>query len=257
MSNIYRLTDERSKSGKVIQVKPVHQKETTSHDNDSTEIKQQQIEELRIKAKQELDRAKEEANQLLSEAKLNIEEKYKKLEEQSHQMMNEAKDNGYQEGYSEGFKKGELEAERIYEELIKNAQELVQQTKNDYHEKLKEAENDIIKLTISSVEKILLQKMTEDQSTYFNIIKDSLEEVIHQPEVTLNVHPGQYKFLQENIEELEELFPNKGVLTIFPNKDLSENSCLIESPFGMIDSSIDTQLHQLKIHLTDIIKGEN
>ena len=64
-------------------------------------------------------------------------------------------------------------------------------------------------------------------------------------------------FLLSKKEELLSIFPQDTNLVIYPDSDLSEDSCLIESPSGRIDARIDTQLTEIKMNLIEFLEGES
>lgn len=53
--------------------------------------------------------------------------------------------------------------------------------------------------------------------------------------------------------ELKTLVTNDTDLYVYANAELNEQDCFIESAFGRIDLSIDTQLEQLKEQLLDLL----
>ncbi len=57
-------------------------------------------------------------------------------------------------------------------------------------------------------------------------------------------------------QEIEQTIGNQASLSIFPNKELAKYSCIIETPFGQIDASIDTQLTELKTKLIDLLEED-
>ena len=48
-------------------------------------------------------------------------------------------------------------------------------------------------------------------------------------EIQIHVHPIHYEFLLSKKEELLSIFTKDTNLVIYPDSDLSEDSCLIES----------------------------
>ncbi|SDN02016.1 flagellar assembly protein FliH [Tenuibacillus multivorans] len=255
LSNVYRLTENQVNSGKVIQVKPVKSVQPTQPEHtqeDKVETLQRESEELFNQAKDELEQAKAEAERLIQEANNKIEKEYEALEQQSKETLEQSKAQGYQEG----FQQGKEEAEQQYDVVLNEMQQLTGAIKDQYQQKLKDAEFDILQIALASAEKIIQQQLTDDSTKFLNIVKHSLEEVVDQPEVVLNINPEDYSQVHQYRQELEQLFPDKSILTIYPNKEITKFGCRIESPFGMIDSSLDSQLEQLKQHLTDLIKGE-
>ncbi|RPF55996.1 flagellar assembly protein FliH [Aquisalibacillus elongatus] len=251
MSNIYRLNDD-VRPGKVIQVKPVKTVKEEPQPDVEAHDEEEQAELYLQQAKEELNQAREQIQQMKEDAQQEIDSNYQQLEHDKQEALNSAREEGYKVGYDQGQK----EAEQSYEHLIESAQQLVAQMQSDYREKLSQAEQDILEIAIKSSEKILNKTIFEQPEAFIHIVKQTLEEVIDQPEVTIRVNPNEYGLLTDYREDLEATFPNKTQITIYPDTKITTHSCVVESPYGIIDSSIDTQLHELKQCLGELTIGD-
>lgn len=52
------------------------------------------------------------------------------------------------------------------------------------------------------------------------------------------------------------LFPKELDFYIYPDEELSEMDCIIESANGRIDASIDSQLEEIKNKLIELLESE-
>jgi len=55
---------------------------------------------------------------------------------------------------------------------------------------------------------------------------------------------------------LDAVFPNGTQCFIYPDDDLEEFSCYIESEHGRIDASVSSQLVELKKNMMELLKGD-
>jgi flagellar assembly protein FliH len=69
------------------------------------------------------------------------------------------------------------------------------------------------------------------------------------------VNPSRYSFLLSRKDELIALFPREVDFYIYPDEDLLEEACLIESANGRIDASVDSQLDEIKNKLIDLLES--
>lgn len=249
LSKIFRLSTNEIKN-KNIQLKPI---------SIETEIIEE-VEEVAVdpnvlikQAEQKLADANEQAKQLIENAEKQIEEKKLELEKQSEQIFEMAKVQGKEEGYQIGL----AEAEKKYEEKFDEINQLIELTKLDYRNKLRKAEKDILAIALKSTEKILKKKLEDEPSLFLNLIKQVLHEVIEQPEINIYVHPKMFAIVKEQQGDLENLLADKTELYIYPKSDLHEHGCQIESPFGIIDVSLDVQLDLLKKELLKLVKDDH
>lgn len=77
-----------------------------------------------------------------------------------------------------------------------------------------------------------------------------------QSEVKVYVHPFYYEMLVQQKDELRAVFNQPTDIFIYPDEQLTENGCVIETPFGRIDASVDTQLQQIKQQLLERLEEE-
>ncbi|WP_256236484.1 flagellar assembly protein FliH [Bacillus sp. EB600] len=162
-----------------------------------------------------------------------------------------------EEGFSKGVADGKAQGYQEYHNAILFAQEVVNTAKKDYQHQVASAEKVILKIGISAAEKILGEKLNESEDGFLAIAKRALKEARESRDVQLHVHPCHYEFLLSRKDELTVIFPKETDIYIYPNDELAETSCLIESANGRIDASIDSQLKELKRKLLDLIESES
>ena len=172
-------------------------------------------------------------------------------EQEKVNLIKEAKEEGYQAGWKEGESQGYAECQSY----ITNAQKVITAAKNDYHSYLESSERTILELALKIASKIVATKIEDDQEYFLSLVKKAVKEVRNFSETQIHVHPNQYEFLLSKKEELLSIFTQDTNLVIYPDSDLSEGSCLIESPTGRIDAGIDTQLTEIKNALIESLEG--
>ena len=131
---------------------------------------------------------------------------------------------------------------------------MITAAKNDYHSYLESSERTILELALKIASKIVAIKIEDDQY-FLSLVKKAVKEVRNFSETQIHVHPNQYEFLLSKKEELLSIFTQDTNLVIYPDSDLSEGCCLIESPSGRIDAGIDTQLTEIKNALIESLEG--
>ncbi|MGP4072250.1 flagellar assembly protein FliH [Piscibacillus sp. B03] len=247
MSNIYKW-NESTQSKKVIQLKSLHHPGGVEENQQEPRL---DIEELNKQALREIEMAKEKANEIINQAKEQADQILNEAKEKSQTLAEEAKE----AGFSEGYEKGLQDARHEYETLINKAQEITNQAKVEHQSKIEEADQDILRIAVKCTEIILHQKLMEEPAAFVNIVKSAVRETIEQTDVTLKVHPNDYGLILDRKESIKEMFPKQVVLTIFPDQSLAEKTCIVESPVGTVDASLDTQLSQLEDRLINLYKG--
>ena len=207
-----------------------------------------------------LEEAKVEASQILNQAKKESDLLYEQINLEREAWSQEKallKSVAHEEGYEEGKKIGEQKGYSEYQDLLQEARQVVQSARKDYQAYLETSEKTILDLATKIAKKIIGTKIEENNDYFCALVKRAIKEVKDFPEVQLHVHPIHYEELLSKKDELMTVFANVVNLFIYPDSDLSEDSCLIESSNGRIDASIDTQLSEIKMKLTELLESES
>lgn len=207
-----------------------------------------------------IQKANEEAVAIVQSAKAEAEyiqqkivkEKENWLEVERRLLEEEAKQMGYDEGYAVGKEQGYDEIK----EYIMSAQKVVSSSKKDYQQYLESAEKTILQLAVMIAEKIINMQMTLSEEAYFQLVKKAIKEAREYEHVELRVHPTQYDYVLAQKEELQGMFPKETQFFIFPDEELAEADCIIETASGRIDASINSQLQEMKMKLNELLEGE-
>ncbi|SHJ91797.1 FliH/SctL family protein [Paramaledivibacter caminithermalis] len=199
------------------------------------------IEEMNLLYEQRINDARKEENRIISEAY----EKSKKIMEQSRK-------EGFEQGKKEGFKEGKLQADSIIQEALT----IKRQTEANMRSLVNGLEEEIIKLTISTVEKILNKKVEEEYDVILNLIKIGLEKCAFTENLILRVSVDDYDFVLSSKDKILALSQNINDIIIKQDKSLSKGSCIIDTQSGSVDSSIKTQFDQVKEMFEELLKSE-
>lgn len=206
-----------------------------------------------------LKEAQKEAEIIIAEAKA-----YKEMVESQLQqeklnweqevviLSNQAQESGYEAGLQEGRMQGYNEVGGLIEE----AKQVVAASKEDYYRKIESSEQTILDIGLKVAEKILDSHLEEKPEYFLSVVKRALKEAREYREIQLHIHPSYYEFLLAEKEDLLQIFPKETELYIYPDADLSEHSCIIESANGRIDATVDGQLKEMKEKLIEMLESE-
>ncbi len=240
-------SEERIISIKVLE--PLNPKEDTEYTPAETEKHiQTMMSEAELQAESIIGNAQIEAKNLLDR----VEEERQAFEIEKIEIVEQSRKIGFTQGLEEGRQQGYNEVH----EIIQSARDVVESAKRDYRMHVDSSERTILELGVKVASKILGKKLQENEEEFISIVKRALKEARDNKEVQLHVHPVHYDFLLANKDEIMALFPKDINFYIYPDDDLSETSCFIESENGRIDASIDSQLEEIKQKLIELLEGE-
>ncbi|MEH7222557.1 flagellar assembly protein FliH [Bacillus sp. JJ1566] len=170
-------------------------------------------------------------------------------EEEKHELFEKTSEEGFQAGLIKGREQGYQE----YSDLLSEARQIIDTSKHDYDQYLDSSEEVILKLAMTVAEKIIGIHLAEQPEDFTNIVKKALKEVKEHSDITIQVNPRFYQFVIEQKEELTAILNRETDLFVYPNEDLGETDCVIESSFGKINASVDTQLSEIKEKLLSLL----
>jgi flagellar assembly protein FliH len=192
-------------------------------------------------------KAIEEAKQIRQQIQLEKQE----WEQQKTLLAEESRQQGFEHGYQEGRNQGYEE----YRQTILSAQETVDAAKRDYQNHIESSEKVILDLGVKIAGKILGDKLTADEG-FFTLVKRALKNSRDHKDIQLHVHPKHYQELLAQKDELIAIFPKDIDFYIYPDEELDETSCIIESENGRVDASVDSQLEEIKHKLFEMLESE-
>ncbi|KAA0547939.1 flagellar assembly protein FliH [Bacillus sp. BGMRC 2118] len=218
-----------------------------------------QIRKLHTEAEQMLQNAKIQAEEMIRNAEAQLQEATMEIaqmrsawEDEKVMLIEQVK----QEGFQEGIQLGQQEVYSQLTHLIDEANSVVDLSKSDYVKQIEQSEETILKLGVKVAEKILKLHLQNNHEDFMQIVKNAIREVKDHDNVSIKVHPSMFELVSSQKEELVALFTGDKNLFVYPDNDLEETGCVIESSFGRIDASIDSQLTELKNKLLELLQEE-
>lgn len=175
------------------------------------------------------------------------------IQKQAEGIFNEAAENGFNQGHQEGLEQGKAQ----FDEQIQNARQMIELARQDVIRRIEEAEPDILELSIATAARILGNELNYNDQNWIGMVKKAIYEVREQEEIKVYVPPHWYPVTLQGQPELQEVAVQVGELIVLPDEQLEGNQCILETPYGRVDASMDTQLLEIRHALFDVLKAGN
>jgi flagellar assembly protein FliH len=188
-----------------------------------------------------LSKARQEAETLTQEAKLAIEQ------ERAAVLLEAEK-----RGYEIGLEKGNIEADAI----IGKANEYKNETATQREAAITRLEPELVELIIRIVKKLISDTAKVNPQVVLHLIRQGLKQTSFTGDITLRVASEDYDSAVSHKDELLKSVEGGAKLKILKDLALSPGDCLIETPFGVIDSSLDMQFEEVKESLRLILHDD-
>ncbi|RKD75372.1 flagellar assembly protein FliH [Sinobaca qinghaiensis] len=212
----------------------------------------------------EIHRTRIRARQVEADARAKLEQAERELEQVRFQISREEEDSkaGIQQAYedakqagaAEGFAEGYETGKKSWEEEIDKAGRVVQSSRVEKEAYLEASEGTILKLAMAVAERMLGKSVLQDETLWVDLVKQALIEVKEEKEITIYVAPDQYDITVDRKDEIEAVLYQNQQLWIVPSHQLEQNQCYIETPFGRVNASLDTQFAEIKQQLEKLLE---
>jgi flagellar assembly protein FliH len=197
-----------------------------------------------------LESAKKESDEIFKDS---LKEKEKMLSDaydESIKIRETARKDGFDEGKNDALEAMKEKEKETIDEMLKYKNDVV----SKYDLFFETREEEIVKLVIHSVEKILNKNIDEDKELIGNLVKRGIERSIFTETIVIRVSEKDYENALANKARI--LIHSKDIKSIkfVTDYSLVKGECIIESEIGNVDVGVNTQFRNLKELYSKLIK---
>lgn len=222
-----------------------------SHEDNEASVEAGRM-EIEAAANNIIEDAKEMYLRIIEEANSEARSIVKSAEEEAIRLLAEARENGYKEGHEAGYLDGRKEAGAMLEEAS-GIREFLDGRKCDIY---REAEAEILQLVLDISKKVIGDEVTQDKEAILSLVNQALQKCAFKKQLALRVSSRDYDFILENKERICTLVEGISDIEIVSDLSLSSGSCIVETPSGEINSSIDIQIKEIEKIFTYLLGNE-
>jgi len=155
-------------------------------------------------------------------------------------------------GFEIGMEKGSTEADAI----IGKANDFKNETATERETAIERLEPELVELIIRIVKKLISDTVKVNPQVVLHLIRQGLKQTSFTGDITLRVSNEDHDNAVSHKDDLLKSVEGGAKLKIMKDVSLSAGDCLIETPFGIIDSSLDMQFEEVKESLRLILHDE-
>jgi flagellar assembly protein FliH len=143
-------------------------------------------------------------------------------------------------GYRDGYARGAAQ----WAEAVKSAQASLKAA-------LEGAKPQVVRMALRVAEKVLRRKLETTPDAMLPMVDEALRSLQGQQQtrIVLRIHPADQPVLETRRQHWLERHPGIGSLQIVVDESMSRGGCRIESEFGMVDATVETQIAVIERHL--------
>lgn len=218
--------------------------------------------ELQAQAEQELKDAKTEAEKLVADAQAEAEKIIDETKHEAEELLKKTRKEGYDAGYADGkedgIKDGKASIERELADIVRQANDKAQKTIRDAKEQTAEyfirAEDDIVKVVMMAIDKILPQHFIDVPQVILPVVREAIRHVRDQKEIKVHVEPDSYDLVLMARSEFQSMLTDgTAIIEVISDEALKPGDCVIETPNGGVDARLSTQLDLMKSAVESVL----
>ena len=204
----------------------------------------QKLKDAEVQANILKQQAENERKQLLDEAKAEI-------EKAKADATKAGRDEGLKEGQKKGHDEGVKAAKKELAGAIKDANAQAEKTLRDAKEATADyfvrAEQDIAKIVMMAIEKILPQHFLDVPQVVLPVVREAIKKVRDQKEIKVHVAPDYYDVVLMAKPEFQSMLTDgTAIIEVVSDEALGAGDCVIETPNGGVDARLLTQIELMK-----------
>lgn len=238
--------EEKQEEEKVILTEEVY-------DNIRDELRNELAGEL---GKQKL-RAAHERDMILHNAKKEAKKIIDEANENKRQMIEEAEatvDEIQTRAYNEGLKKALEQKSAALDELTKKISDTIGTLHGEQEGYFAEYASQLKYLAVEIAEKVINQKILEDDMTMYNLIKNAIKTARNASWIKAEISQSLSGYADSLEKELAECGINVEVIL---NDEVENSACILNTSEGMIVASVSQQLEKMREFIERQSKGGN
>lgn len=197
----------------------------------------------------ENDEIHERVNNILEDAYNKAEEIINQANIQANvlkeEIFEESKKNGYNAGYADGYKDGLENARKEYQGIITQAQQELIEAQQRKDAAIKEAEMELVNLAIDIAREVLDHEIATNEDVIVHLVNKAIKSYYSAGPVCIRVCEEDYSVLTERIGKIIEAAGENINFEILKDDNVKKGMCLLETPNGIIDASIDKQMDKI------------
>lgn len=221
-------------------------------DENEHKIKIEKLEQLRKKLQKETDEIKESANEFSDQIIQDANNRAKEIIQQANLKADDLLNQKEQEGYQNGYK----EAMQEYDYLLKEAKNILDEAESYRQVVFKNQEKEIVNLVLQCVNKIIRQKMSEEDTLVTNIIMSSIEDLNSRKKLVVKISREDFEETSMIRAKILATFPGVKDIEIKIIDSYATGDIEIESEDGTVNPSIKAQFVKLREEFSKLLEGD-
>jgi flagellar assembly protein FliH len=196
----------------------------------------------------------EEVEYMKAEAQQEIERWWEQRRAEDTQVVEQARQDAALKGKEEGLQDGIKEARKKTAATITEAVQALEQAMHVKQQLIAEAEPAMVELSVMIAQKLIQKQLTLQPDWIVGLVKEHLKRKSSATAVTILVSPQQFPIVYAARDVLMACLDPMAELLVVPDQHVQDHGCIIRTPSGNMDCTVDTQLKAIRDSLTQVAR---
>jgi flagellar assembly protein FliH len=149
---------------------------------------------------------------------------------------------GFEQGEKDGFDYGQQKVTKVIDKIENILLEMTQAK----HTLIKQGEKDLLDIVFSISRKVVHTQISIDCDAVREAVLDAMDHAADKSRLTVRINPGDHQYIEGIKPEFFKRFQQINQINITSDPSINRGGCLVETPYGNVDATVDTQLDQIR-----------
>jgi flagellar assembly protein FliH len=153
----------------------------------------------------------------------------------------------FAKGYAQGERAGVEAGNRRGDAMVRRLGETLEELASLRQTLLRQSERQLVQLALALARRIVRREIASDEELLTALARVALDRLGDAGQATIRLHPDDFgRVAARGAEQWAASH-----VTVVADPGVSRGGCLVESPFGFVDATIDAQFQELARALFD------
>jgi flagellar assembly protein FliH len=153
----------------------------------------------------------------------------------------------FAKGYAQGERAGVEAGNRRGDAMVRRLGETLDELASLRQTLLQQSERQLVQLALALARRIVRRELAADEELLMALARVALDKLGEAGQATIRLHPDDFARAAARGADRWAV----AHVTVVADSAVSRGGCLVESPFGFVDASIDAQFQELARALLD------
>nr|WP_320050081.1 FliH/SctL family protein [uncultured Desulfuromonas sp.] len=161
-----------------------------------------------------------------------------------------------QEGYVEGKQAGLDEANAQLSKATKALAEACRQLSGQRQKMLDGSREDMLRIVLVIAEKVVLAELSAHREAINRTIQQAIQAAVSAEEFHIKINPEDMEVVQEHKPLFIASLTGLTNIEFVADPSVTAGGCILESPVGRVDATIEAQMEEITQALREAVSGE-